>query len=680
MNKKKYKKMRYYFYGILGMLFLMCVLVYQVVVQSLELRNMSKEDVANTEVDVTYEFANNVLETVQYYLEQDEAIQQQIDETENKYTELEIAYNKKMYLDSIVAEMDKTNGSTAYLDRYFRIEKDKLQEIVYKSDVSGELAAEFSGAQTRSDFLPVGEKIWLRYDGDNIFPEGIMIQNPLINVGYKDAKIGMTLSGIQELIPNSEIKIVNDVYYYGYVRFEDENYFYYYIKIFEYRNSTILYVQPKTRIYCASEKQVVFFDELENYMEQDSAQNATIFTFGNNMELAAKVEKKKNELSELQHKLQFLQLKYDLAILLEEKSNEEEDSFLIYEKYFRLKQGELARIEGMEKLGDTCDLNVYLYGTTFQVGNDILVKYPNYTYIEEYLLPVTIIVTESSANLGYMDARAGMNFEEIQENAYTKNIQEGFMYEDESTGYYIEYEDAYYKYIFLSKYADGRDSWLLVSKKSETVAIGELYYYEGTDCEEETEDNCKALNLYGDILEECEWVWENPDAYIAKRNLDLIDDKYDGIYGCATRAEKYGYTLLYCIKDLNNDEIPELVIGVKDLDDNTTSIKMVFFYTEGKLNSFYVDRYIMNIFKGGIIEWWGGVCQHDEYSYYRIVNNSGQLEHLEDFEIIDGTRFYQTINEKQVELTEEEFYNRINVFKEMGEESFEWREIEGFAE
>ena len=479
MNKKKYKTMRYYFYGILGMLFLMCVLVYQVVVQSLELRNMSKEDVANTEVDVTYELANNVLETVQYYLEQDEAIQQQIDETENKYTELEIAYNKKMYLDSIVAEMDKTNGSTAYLDRYFRIEKDKLQEIVYKSDVSGELAAEFSGAQTRSDFLPVGEKIWLRYDGDNIFPEGIMIQNPLINVGYKDAKIGMTLSGIQELIPNSEIKIVNDVYYYGYVRFEDENYFYYYIKIFEYRNSTILYVQPKTRIYCAGEKQVVFFDELENYMEQDSAQNATIFTFGNNMELAAKVEKKKNELSELQHELQLLQLKYDLATLLEEKSNEEENSFLNYEKYFRLRQGELARIEGIEALSE-CGaffgfLNEHFSGPTFQVGNSILVQYPNSISIEEwfpntisieeYLLPNTVIVTDSSANLGYMDARAGMNFEEIQENAYTKEVQEGFMYEEESKVYYIEYADAYYKYIFLSEYENGRDSWLLVSKK-----------------------------------------------------------------------------------------------------------------------------------------------------------------------------------------------------------------------
>ena len=104
----------------------------------------------------------------------------------------------------------------------------------------------------------------------------------------------------------------------------------------------------------------------------------------------------------------------------------------------------------------------------------------------------------------------------------------------------------------------------------------------------------------------------------------------------------------------------------------------MFFYNEGKLNSFYVERYMMNIFKGGIIEWWGGTFQHDEYSYYRIVSNSGELEHLEDFEIVDGTRFYQTIDEKQVELTEEEFYNRTKVFTGMGEESFEWREIKGF--
>lgn len=69
--------------------------------------------------------------------------------------------------------------------------------------------------------------------------------------------------------------------------------------------------------------------------------------------------------------------------------------------------------------------------------------------------------------LGFMDARAGMDFEEIQKNAYVGEIQEGFMYSWEEKVYYIRYTDEYYEYIFLSGDQDGSDSWLIVSHKQE---------------------------------------------------------------------------------------------------------------------------------------------------------------------------------------------------------------------
>lgn len=64
-----------------------------------------------------------------------------------------------------------------------------------------------------------------------------------------------------------------------------------------------------------------------------------------------------------------------------------------------------------------------------------------------------------------MDARAGMNFQEIQENAYEKEIQEGFMYNEDLTVYYVEFTNGFYDYIYYSDYPDGRDTWLIICKK-----------------------------------------------------------------------------------------------------------------------------------------------------------------------------------------------------------------------
>lgn len=206
----------------------------------------------------------------------------------------------------------------------------------------------------------------------------------------------------------------------------------------------------------------------------------------------------------------------------------------------------------------------------------------------------------------------------------------------------------------------------------------------------------KELSLYKDTLGECEWVWKNWDVYKKEREQNF-DDKYDGIYSYACHAEEYGYTLCYCIKDINADNTPELMIGVRTIttyktnEDNAIEkvdevmyhIKMLFFYEEGKLETYYVDRYNLKLYKGGIIEWNGGVVGLDEYVYDRIEKNTGKLENIGRFEVIwdDTPRYYQGIKERdenQIEITEEEFNRQRNALIEKGEEKLHWKALDGF--
>lgn len=119
----------------------------------------------------------------------------------------------------------------------------------------------------------------------------------------------------------------------------------------------------------------------------------------------------------------------------------------------------------MSEWGMFSFLDGHFSGVTFSINDDIMIQYINTTDIWEYLLPRCIIITSGDTNFGFMNARAGMNFEEIQQSAYEEEVREGFMYWYEQEVYYIRYTDDYYEYIFLSDYPDGKDSWLMISKK-----------------------------------------------------------------------------------------------------------------------------------------------------------------------------------------------------------------------
>jgi len=143
------------------------------------------------------------------------------------------------------------------------------------------------------------------------------------------------------------------------------------------------------------------------------------------------------------------------------------NSYTLYEEYFGLKQGELARsmnIKSADELGKEGFLNSHFGGITIGVGEGICVQYSNTDSISEDILPCGIIIESDNTKLGFMGARAGMNFWEIQDNSYPEEVKKGFIYNEEIDVYYLDYLDESYRYLYLSYDPEGSDSWLLVEK------------------------------------------------------------------------------------------------------------------------------------------------------------------------------------------------------------------------
>lgn len=183
------------------------------------------------------------------------------------------------------------------------------------------------------------------------------------------------------------------------------------------------------------------------------------------------LSKSAESLREKQEDINRLRERYAVLAMLEEKENQAARELCpdrMYEKYFRLKEGELARIEGVEdaeQVGCMGNLNSHFTSFVFEIHMDMWVQYSDKGYIVEYDTPGAIVIENPDVDLGYMDARAGMNFEEIQESAGIGEIQTGFMYTSSYEIYYLEYEADGYMYRYLSEHPDGTDSWLEINHK-----------------------------------------------------------------------------------------------------------------------------------------------------------------------------------------------------------------------
>lgn len=219
-----------------------CIFMYQIVTQKAEYEKKTQiNDILKQESKILYDMGNIFVQVKNYKREYEE-INQAIKDMDKQYQEMEMFYNKKLYLDSIVNQMDRINGNTLYIDRYFEIEKEELLKILSQKDNNVELDGTLSDCEEYGLLLPIGNKIWIRYKDDDNLPIGIVILNSIIDVGYPNVKLGMSLSDIKEMISDYKEGTVilknSNIYY---ILCQDSKYIYYYVAI-ENNCSTILYI------------------------------------------------------------------------------------------------------------------------------------------------------------------------------------------------------------------------------------------------------------------------------------------------------------------------------------------------------------------------------------------------------------------------------------------------------
>lgn len=183
-----------------------------------------------------------------------EETREQIAEAEEIYEALENVYGFKAYVDDTAAELYRDSSKTAdsvnpYIERYFMVSEGELRDKLGEDTFPA-----LAGAEDYGVFLPVGEGIWLRYEQDdgnadgNAVPIGIVITNPQINIGYGDAKVGMTIHDIEKIleegnqVERKEVEIGEESA--SYLCFEDERYVYYYLSTdgAEWLQPTTLYI------------------------------------------------------------------------------------------------------------------------------------------------------------------------------------------------------------------------------------------------------------------------------------------------------------------------------------------------------------------------------------------------------------------------------------------------------
>lgn len=186
--------------------------------------------------------------------------------------------------------------------------------------------------------------------------------------------------------------------------------------------------------------------------------------------LDAILAERNNSLNEIQENIEKLRNQYAVLSLLEDKEIQAAKEICpdrMYEKYFQLKQGELARIMevGVGNIGEEGYLNSHFSGRIFEINRGMYAQYEGGNVMNEFATPCALLIKNPDVNIEFGGVRAGMNFEEIWKCLYETQIQTGFMYTELNEIYYLEYEDHGYCFRFLSDQPDGTNSWIEISKK-----------------------------------------------------------------------------------------------------------------------------------------------------------------------------------------------------------------------
>lgn len=190
--------------------------------------------------------ANQIANDVQHFLRQYNIANYEALSRQKEMDALNSEYDKRLYLDRIFLQLGEENGSGGYMERYFQIEKGSLKDFLNGLQWEEELGAHFYEMEKWGELLPVGERVWNLYAPDSSpdsVPIGVLLQNPLIDFGYKEARTGMKLLDIQERYPEAgkeDEKLADGNFLY--LQYADERYRYYYVTIDYGSGCTMLYV------------------------------------------------------------------------------------------------------------------------------------------------------------------------------------------------------------------------------------------------------------------------------------------------------------------------------------------------------------------------------------------------------------------------------------------------------
>lgn len=182
---------------------------------------------------------------------------------------------------------------------------------------------------------------------------------------------------------------------------------------------------------------------------------------------------------------------------------------------------------------------------------------------------------------------------------------------------------------------------------------------------------------YRKVLEEYEYASKSTDETYEPDKWEYM---YDLLFFCAD--------VYYSLKDLNNDNHPELIIGVfVDFgEDNCYQPFIIYHYSEkeGIVWSYITEGHTTNLYEGGIVEGFGPGMRAPRYYYQFLPDDSGGLKglgHYETEEQDNGTKKYfydeNGSDDEMVEISEEEYREAIDKYTASPIE-LEWFPIEGF--
>lgn len=128
----------------------------------------------------------------------------------------------------------------------------------------------------------------------------------------------------------------------------------------------------------------------------------------------------------------------------------------------------------------------------------------------------------------------------------------------------------------------------------------------------------QAMNAYADILQQYLTAEKLGEDAFNNPELKDVNPKFIGLNDDET---------IYCIKDINNDGIPELFIGEFD----------ICTYHNGKVVHFGADdlgeRVCYTLCKNGIIEVAQGAAMYDYKVYYKLPKNKGKFKEVRYLEL-----------------------------------------------